>query len=89
MNYITTFDSTIQGIPCQIVVTHFEHTPPWRGHPHECPSDLDYYGYTELEYNVLDRKGYKASWLEAKITDEDDARIQQEAFAEIEPDTLI
>lgn len=29
-------------------------------------SDVDYYGYHEYRYEVLDRKGYPALWLENK-----------------------
>jgi len=86
---VITFDSRIQGIPCQIEVTSYNYTPPWRGNPHECPSDLDYYGYIEAEYIVLDRKGYEASWLAEKITDEDDERIYEEIKEEMSSDSLI
>ena len=30
-------------------------------------SDLDYRGYTELEFDLYDRRGYRAKWLEAKM----------------------
>ena len=43
-----------------------------------CDSDWDCYGYTEIEFNVLDRKGYKAAWLERKMTQEDRERIELE-----------
>ena len=46
--------------------------------PHTCPSSDDYYGYTEIEYDVLDRKGYRAKWLERKITDKDAERIRED-----------
>lgn len=76
-----TFDHRIKGIPCQIEVTYFHHQPPFMGSPHQCDSDHDYYGYTELEYNVLDSKGYKAGdWLENKIDDEEKAAIEQAAL---------
>jgi hypothetical protein len=28
---------------------------------------LDYYGFTEIEWDMLDRKGYRAKWLDRKI----------------------
>jgi len=43
-------------------------------------SDWDYYGYTDMDFTVLDRKGYKAPWLERKMTSEDVIRIQEEAI---------
>jgi hypothetical protein len=39
---------------------------------------LDYYGYTESEWEVLDRKGYKAAWLERKLSSKDESRIESE-----------
>ena len=71
-------ESRIQGIPCLIEVTTFNRVKPWRGSPQNCPSSDDYYGYTEVEFDVLDRKGYKASWLERKMTGKDQDRIRAE-----------
>lgn len=33
---------------------------------YNAPSDLDYYGYSDIEFRLHDRKGYFAPWLEAK-----------------------
>jgi len=41
-------------------------------------SDMDYYGYTESEWVVLDSRGRPAAWLERKLTDADRSRIEQE-----------
>lgn len=71
-------ESKIQGIPCLIEVTTFKSVKPWKGSPQTCPSSDDYYGYNEIEFEVLDRKGYKAAWLERKMTKEDKARIESE-----------
>ena len=60
----------IGGIPCLIEVTRYNRVKPWRGSPHTCPSSNDYFGYEEVEYNICDRKGYKAEWLEKKVTDQ-------------------
>jgi hypothetical protein len=43
-----------------------------------CDSDWDCYGYTHIEFDVLDRKGYKAPWLERKMTLADKQRIDEE-----------
>ena len=67
-------EARIQGIPCLIDV-------------HRClvvkgsfsrnaPSDLDYYGYSEIEYTVCDRRGRPAPWLERKMTDTDRSNIE-------------
>lgn len=71
-------ETKIQGIPCLAEVTTFINVKPWRGSPHTCPSSDDYYGYTEIEYDILDRKGYRAKWLERKITDRDVERIKED-----------
>jgi hypothetical protein len=39
---------------------------------------MDYYGYSECEWEVLDRNGRPAAWLERKLTDADRSRIDQE-----------
>lgn len=69
-------ETKVQGIPCLVEVTTFINVKPWKGSPHTCPSSDDYYGYTEIEYDILDRKGYRAKWLERKITDRDVERIK-------------
>lgn len=71
-------ESRIQGIPCLIEVTTLSVVKPWRGSIDKCPSSDDYYGYTEVEFNVLDRKGYKAPWLEKKMSVNDLKRIESE-----------
>lgn len=70
--YQNVVKSRIQGIPCLLGITRYESTPPWAGSILSCPSDLDYYGYTECEYDILDRKGYNAAWLEKKCTPKDE-----------------
>jgi hypothetical protein len=70
---IAQIDYTLHGIPCLIGVSHFYHQKPnystW-------DSDVDYYGYTECEWSILDRKGYPAPWLERKITEDEIAHIE-------------
>lgn len=77
-NFLATIDASIAGIPCQIGVTHFFCQPPHRGSAHTCDSDWDFYGYTECDFDVLDRKGYPADWLAKKMTDKDEERIKEE-----------
>ena len=79
-------DTRICGIPCQVEVDTLLIVPPWKGSARTAPSDLDYYGYSEIEFTVYDRKGYKAGWLENKMTDEDRERIEQEILEENKPD---
>jgi hypothetical protein len=37
---------------------------------------VDYYGYRDAEWEVLDRRGRPAAWLERKLTDADCQRIE-------------
>ena len=79
MNALFTFKSTIAGIPCQIEVTSLDVV---RGsYSPYADSDLDFYGYVdEFDYNVLDRRGRPAPWLERKLTDADKDRLFDEAI---------
>lgn len=77
-DYIAEIPYRIQGIPCLIGVIHFYYQKPFRGSPHHCDSDWDYYGYTEVEYDILDRKGYYAKWLLNKLTPSDKENIEGE-----------
>ena len=69
-------ESHIAGIPCLIEVTHCVSVK--GSHSYHADSDWDYYGYNEVEFDVLDRKGYRAYWLEKKMSAADKARIEQE-----------
>jgi hypothetical protein len=74
--YIAEIETTVAGIPCIIGVTYYESV---RGsYSYHAASDLDYHGYTDCEWEVLDRKGYKAAWLERKLTSSMRDRIEQE-----------
>ena len=66
--------SRIAGIPCQIEVTYFASSKGTYSRQAETPDE--YYGHTEIEFDILDRKGYKAAWLEKKMTQEDIERIE-------------
>ena len=76
--YIYEHETRINGIPCILGVTYFHHQPPWRGCAHTCDSDMDYYGCTELEYDVLDCQGHRAEWLAKKIDDELEMELRNE-----------
>lgn len=70
------FNSYVSGIPCQINVTNY--TKVKGSYSFNAPSDWDYYGYSEFEFEVFDRKGYRAKWLERKLTEGDNARLEEE-----------
>jgi hypothetical protein len=68
----------VKGIPCWVKVNFYHDTPPWRGPIHRCDSDWDYYGNTEIDFNILDRRGRPAPWLEAKLSDADRTALESE-----------
>ena len=69
MTYLAEIESTVAGIPCIIGATHYDSVE--GSYSYNADSDLDYYGYNDAEWEVLDRKGYKAAWLERKLTASD------------------
>ena len=70
------FPSTVNGIPCQIQVTYAKEEVPaqiW-GPPEKCsPSEP-----AEFDFEVLDRRGRPAKWLERYLTDADTERLEEE-----------
>ena len=69
---------SVKGIPALAHVTHFERVPA-APNPRLAPSDLDAWGYLDMEYEIYDIKGYRAEWLERKL----DKDAQEEIEAEI------
>lgn len=57
--YLAEIETTIKGIPCLIGVLEYS------------SGDHDDYwgGWFDTNWDVLDRKGYKAAWLERKLDD--------------------
>ncbi|MDD5152024.1 MAG: hypothetical protein PHC28_16345 [Flavobacterium sp.] len=70
------FESRVCGIPCIIKVNTF-HIQKGSFDYNET-NDWDYYGYEDIEFEVLDRKGYRAKWLERKMKERDIDKVQQE-----------
>lgn len=70
---MNTFDYRIAGIPCKIEVLQCNRT---KGtFSYHASSDLEYYGEAEVEFRVLDRKGYKANWLAKKMSEHEHEEI--------------
>mgnify|MGYP001097107250 CR=1 FL=1 len=67
-------ESTVKSIPCKIRVDDYYKVK--GSYSYNAPSDFDYRGYEEINYTVLDRKGYEAPWLEKKIDELEDERIK-------------
>lgn len=69
------FPISINGIPCQCEVLSYQKAVPMR----ICGSgmgDCDPPEPEEFEFQLLDRKGYPAPWLEKKLT----PQLEQEVF---------
>ncbi len=74
---MTTFLSTVAGIPCVVEITDYTIQEPLGP---SADSDWDCYGYSEVDFTVCDRRGRAAPWLERKLTDQDKARLKEEAL---------
>lgn len=74
------FETTVGGIPCGVVIDLYEVNRPCAN----ADNPWDYYGYTECDWHLVDRKGYKAAWLANKMTPEDSRRIAQEIEKHVE-----
>lgn len=53
----------VRGIPCYALVTSYHEG--WDGSYWEPPEPA------EVEFDIYDRKGYRAGWLEAKMSDDE------------------
>jgi hypothetical protein len=67
MKYIAEIETRVAGIPCLIGVIDFSRVG--GSYSYHAASDMDYYGYTESEWDVCDSRGRKAPWLERKLND--------------------
>ena len=76
MSYIAQIESSVAGIPCIIGVTEYECVK--GSYSYHAASDWDYHGYTDCSFEVCDRRGRPAPWLERKLTDKDSSRIESE-----------
>lgn len=76
-----TIQTRLAGIPCQIAVTNFKRIN--GSYSYDAPSDLDYYGFVEYDYQVLDRRGRPAPWLERKVSADN---IEQKIIDHFEDD---
>ena len=60
---LDTIPVRVHGIPCQIHIISFEKVEPFRSQD----SREDWLGGEEMEWELEDRQGYKAPWLEGKL----------------------
>jgi len=76
MSYLAEIETRVAGIPCLIGVTYYEAVG--GSYSYHAASDWDYHGYTEADWEVLDRRGRPAPWLAKKLTTTDETRISDE-----------
>ena len=74
MSYIAEIEHRVAGIPCLIGVISYETEPQTWDDP----------GYTEMEWDILDRRGRLAPWLERKVSAKDEASIEEAIYYEME-----
>lgn len=79
---IPNFNTTVSGIPCGVVIDSYILGKAWRQHtfPGAGPGDCDPPEEAEVTWHLVDRKGYYAGWLEAKLTPKDYTRIDEECI---------
>lgn len=63
--YVAEIEHRVAGIPCLIGV--IDYTSVKGSYSYHADSDLDYHGYTESEWEILDRRGRPAPWLQRKL----------------------
>lgn len=85
--YIATIETRVCGIPCMVGVSSYNFAAPNQ----YADNDIDYYGYTELCWDVLDQRGRIAPWLERKLSEDEVDRIELEIaeFFRVENDRSI
>ena len=76
-------ETRIKGIPCRVRVTHYFRQPAMG---YWADSADDAYGYTEIDFDVLDGRCKKAPWLERKMLSKDRRAIEREIIAAKEGD---
>lgn len=75
------FETTVAGIPCGVVITGYVARRDWKQHafPGTGPGDCDPPEPPEVDWFIVDSKGYVANWLTDRADRERD-RITSEAF---------
>ena len=81
-DYLAVLPVRVAGIPAQIGVSHWEPYEPAQlsGPPEFCHPAEGGWG----DWELLDRRGRPAPWLERKLTAADEERIAEAMFAHFE-----
>jgi len=78
----TEIDVRVCGIPAIARVLHYRPYEPAyrRGHP----DNWEPASPPEIDFEILDRRGRPAPWLDRKLTNEDRARLERELIEYLE-----
>ena len=76
------FNTRVGGIPCKCEVTYYSAGSPMRVYGSGF-GDCDPPEPEEFEYQLLDRKGYPAKWLDRFINDQLSLQLHSEFVAQI------
>lgn len=74
-NYVAEIEHRVCGIPCLIGVLSYDSVK--GSFSYNAASDLDYHGYSDSDWEILDRKGYRAKWLDAKMDSDEIAMVEE------------
>ena len=75
--YIAKIETTVSGIPAIIGVISYESAAP----DYTCrDSDIDFNGYIDIDFEVLDRRGRIAPWLSKKLTATSTERLEEQVI---------
>ena len=69
------FPTQIEGIPCICKVTYYSPAKPMTSSRY---GDCDPPEEEVFYFDILDRKGYRAPWLERKVDTDVELRLQEE-----------
>ena len=77
---IADMETTVKGIPCGVVIENYSPAKPWRQYvfPGAGPGDCSIPEPMELEFYLLDRKGYRADWLLDRMTAKEVYNLENE-----------
>ena len=78
MNMVDEFEWRVQGIPCLVRVTYHYRQSPVTVDRRKAQLPEDLYGLEDVRFEILDRKGYTAEWLNEKMTTREEDRIKEE-----------
>lgn len=73
--YLAEIELPIRGDVYIVKVTEWEYQPPSLLSPHNCWSDLDYYGWRYVDFEIWDYDDQRCEDLEAAITRKEKEQI--------------